>query len=432
MHLKHYLFIAVYRLLFLPILLCVLPYYLLRMRKRGGYRKHFFNRFGWLPKPQLPSPLWIQAVSVGEIESLQPLLVELKQRDIPVYLTTTTSTAFRIVEKKYASLVDTFGYFPLDFWLFSALAWRRIRPKAVLLTESELWPEHLFQAKKHTVPVYLINGRVSDRTFSRYQCFLPMARILFGFLTKVFAVSHTDSERFRALWPKNIPIIQAGNLKIDAAVQSATANASVISRNELGDQWQNATALLGASTWPGEEKILIEFFLKARKEFPQLRLILVPRHVERIHEVKALLQTYPVTFCFRTQPTKNADIYVVNTTGELRSFLPTADFVFIGKSFLPHYGGQTPIEAAVCGKPMVYGSHMENFVDICTELEHIHAAVRCADVEHLEQQLFFWLKHPEEATTCGQAAQKWAHTHRGAVKIIMDDLFPQNNAGLKR
>ena len=395
------------------------------MRKRGGYGKHFLNRFGWLPKPKQPSPVWIQAVSVGEIESLQPLLVELKQRNIPVYLTTTTSTAFRIVEKKYASLVDTFGYFPLDFWLFSAFAWRRIRPRAILLTESELWPEHLFQAKKHSVPVYLINGRVSDRTFSRYQRFLPMARILFGFLTKIFAASHADAERFRALCPKDIPIIQAGNLKIDAAIQSATASISVISRKELGDQWQNATVLLGASTWSDEEKMLVEFFLKARKEFPQLRLILVPRHVERTHEVKALLQTYPVTFCFRTQPTKNADIYVVNTTGELRSFLPTADLVFIGKSFPPHYGGQTPIEAAVFGKPMVYGSHMENFVDICTDLEHLHAAVRCADVEHLEQQLLFLLKHPENAVSCGQAARQWIHAHQGAVKAVMDDLFPQ-------
>lgn len=395
------------------------------MRKRGGYGRHFFNRFGWLSKPKRPSPVWIQAVSIGEIESLQPLLVALKQRNIPVYLTTTTSTAFRIVEKKYASLVDTFGYFSLDFWLFSASAWRRIRPRAVLLTESELWPEHLFQAKKHSVPVYLINGRVSDRTFSRYQRFLPIARILFGFLTKIFAASHADAERFRALCPKDIPIIQAGNLKIDAAIQSATASISVISRKELGDQWQNATVLLGASTWSGEEKMLVEFFLKARKEFPQLRLILVPRHVERIHEVKALLQTYPVTFCFRTQPTKNADIYVVNTTGELRSFLPTADLVFIGKSFPPHYGGQTPIEAAVFGKPMVYGSHMENFVDICTDLEHLHAAVRCADVEHLEQQLLFLLKHPENAVSCGQAARQWIHAHQGAVKAVMDDLFPQ-------
>ncbi|MBR1844090.1 MAG: hypothetical protein IJ793_04450 [Opitutales bacterium] len=164
MHLKTYLFIAIYRLLFPPILLCVLPYYLLRMRKRGGYGKHFFNRFGWLPKPQLPSPVWIQAVSVGEIESLRPLLVTLKQRNIPVYLTTTTSTAFRIVEKKYASLVDTFGYFPLDFWLFSALARRRIGPRAILLTESELWPEHLFQAKNTLFPfISLTDGFRTER-----------------------------------------------------------------------------------------------------------------------------------------------------------------------------------------------------------------------------------------------------------------------------
>lgn len=404
----------------------MLPHYLLRMRKRGGYRKHFFNRFGWLPKPKQPSPVWIQAVSIGEIESLRPLLVELKQRNVPVYLTTTTSTAFRIVEKKYAPLVDTFGYFPLDFWLFSALAWQRIRPRAILLTESELWSEHLFQAKKHTVPVCLINGRLSDKTFSRYQRFLPISHTLFGFLTKVFAASRADAERFRALCPKSVPIIEAGNLKIDAAVQSATATTSV-ARSELGDQWQNATVLLGASTWSDEEKMLVEFFLKARKEFPQLRLILVPRHVERTHEIKTLLQAYPVNFCLRTQPIENADVYVVNTTGELRSFLPMADLVFIGKSFPPHYGGQTPIEAAVCGKSILYGSHMENFADICAELEHIHAAVRCADAEHLEQQLFFWLKHPKDAIAYGQAARQIC-SNQSATKVIVNNL--QNIAGV--
>ena len=420
---KHYVLVFTYRLLFIPILLCVLPYYLLRMRKRGGYRAHFFDRFGLLPRPKRSSPVWIQAVSVGETEALQPLLIKLKQRNVPVYLTTTTSTAFRIIEKKYASLVDTFGYFPLDFWLFSALAWRRIRPKTILLTESELWPEHLFQAAQHSVPVYLINGRCSDRAFSRHRRFLPIAQTLFGFLTKILACSTADAERFRALCPKHFPIVQSGNLKTDAAIQSAIATISGVLLEELGEKWQDASILLGASTWSGEEKMLVEFFLKARKEFPNVRLILVPRHVERTNEVKSLLQTYPISFCLRTQPMKNSDVYVVNTTGELRSFLQIADVVFIGKSFPPHYGGQTPIEAAVCGKPMVYGSHMENFTEICANLETTHAAVRCTDVRTLEKQLFYWLKHPKDAVTCGKAAKQWVYARQGATDVVLREIF---------
>ncbi len=415
--------IFIYRLLFFPVLFFLLPYYLLRMRRRGGYRAHFCHRFGWVPRAtKATSPVWIQAVSVGELEALHPLFIALQQKNIPVYLTTTTSTAFRILEKKYRKIVDGFGYFPLDFWCFSACAWKRIQPRAILLMESELWPEHLFQAAKRSVPVYLINGRCSDKTFSRYRLCLPLARSIFGFLTKIFSVSAIDTQRFQQLCPPSVPIVEVGNIKIDAALQNFQTDTSEISRKELGENWPSARILLGASTWSGEEKMLIELFQKAKKDFPYLRLILVPRHAERTKGLRSLLQSYSVSFCFRTNFTPNPEIYVVNTTGELRAFLPMADFVFIGKSMPPHHGGQTPIEAAACGKPIVYGTHMENFSEICNHLESLHGAVRCAHKKDLERTIFHWLQHPEIANAYGQAAQQWLQTHQGATQRIFNAL----------
>jgi 3-deoxy-D-manno-octulosonic-acid transferase len=206
--------IVLYRILFLPLLLLAAPYYLGRMWRRGGYRTHWQHRFGLVPKPPQPSPLWIQAVSVGELEALHPLLILLKQQAIPVYLTTTTSTGFRVAQKKYQALVDQIAYFPLDFWLFSRNAWRRIRPRAALLMESEIWPEHLFQATKHRTPVYLVNGRCSAKTFSRYCKCLPIARIIFSAIAKIFAATTLDQQRFQHLCPKSVPMIETGNLKI--------------------------------------------------------------------------------------------------------------------------------------------------------------------------------------------------------------------------
>lgn len=416
-------FIFIYRLLFLPVLCCVLPYYLLRMWRRGGYFKGITQRFGLVPRPKQVCPVWIQAVSVGEMEALAPFLAALKEKDIPVYLTTTTSTAFRLANKKYASLADTIAYFPLDFFVFSSMAWRRIRPRAVCLMESELWPEHLYRAYRRNCPVYLLNARCSDRTFRRYQRFRRFVRPLFSFLTKVCAASALDQQRFRQFCPPNIAVEETGNLKVDAAIAASRGKeTTVLSRSDLGETWQTAHILLGASIWPGEEKFLISFYLQAKKSHPQLRLILVPRHVERMAGIQESLEESGLRFCLRTKPQMDCDVYVVNTTGELKAFLPLADLVFIGKSLEPHRGGQTPIEAAALGKPLLYGPHMENFRSICQSLEQAHAAFRGADAEALAQRLQTWLEHPEQAQTYGQAAARWITTQQGATQRTLDLL----------
>lgn len=416
-------FIFIYRLLFLPILCCVLPYYLLRMWRRGGYFKGIAQRFGLVSRPKQACPVWIQAVSVGEIEALAPFLAALEEKHIPVYLTTTTSTAFRLATQKYTSFVDTIAYFPLDFFLFSSMAWRRIRPRAVCLMESELWPEHLHQAHRRNCPVYLLNARCSDKTFRRYRQLQWFVCPLFSFLTKIFAASALDWQRFRQFCPPNIAIEETGNLKVDAAIAASQGKeTTAFNRSDLGKTWQKACILLGASIWPGEEKFLISFYLRAKKTHPQLRLILVPRHVERIASIQESLEESGLRFCLRTKPQMDCDVYVVNTTGELKGFLHLADLVFVGKSLEPHHGGQTPIEAAALGKPILYGPHMENFRGICQSLERAKAAFRGTEAEALAQQLRTWLEHPEQAQAYGQAAARWITAQQGATQRILNLL----------
>jgi 3-deoxy-D-manno-octulosonic-acid transferase len=409
-------------MLFFPVFVLLLPYYCLRMLKRGGYACHFFHRFGFVPKNKKNTPiLWIQAVSVGELEALKPLLEQLKQRHQSVYLTTTTSTGFAIAQKKYSEWVDYIAYFPLDFCVFSVLAWVRIKPKKVVLMESELWPEHLFQAYKRSVPVYLINARCSDRTFARYRMCPLIAKTCMQFLTKILASGELDAQRFQFFCTdKKVKLV--GNLKIDAAVSTLRSTHSNLLRQDLGSSWQNATILLGASTWDGEEEMLIRFYKKAFTSFHCLKLILVPRHVERTDAIERILKHYDLCYCLRTQPVKDTAVMLVNTTGELKNFVALADLVFVGKSLDPNFGGQTPIEAAAFGKPIVYGPHMENFRTLCTGLEKQGGAVRCADVHAVEKQLFYWLENPKEAQVFGTAAQQWIYKNKGALTRILAEL----------
>jgi len=421
--LKRFLFVFLYRFLFFPIFIVLLPYYLLRMIKRGGYKACFYHRFGFLPKNNQKNTLWLQAVSVGELEALQPFLEALQQKKIPVYLTTTTSTGFQIAQKKYANLVSHIAYFPLDFWLFSKLAWHRIQPSMVILMESELWPEHLRQAYNHKIPVYLINGRCSDKTFKHYSKIPGIAKILLSYITKIFAASQLDADRFKRLCPSLTKIETTGNLKVDAALQHLSQDLNAIQRSELGKSWEEATILLGASTWEGEEKLLVDVYLEAKKEFKNLKLLLVPRHAERGESVFSSLQSYSDKICLRTAPIEDADIYIANTTGELKYFIQLADLVFVGKSTGNNFGGQTPIESAAAGKPIVYGSHMENFRAICKSLEQAKGACRCLDEDSVKNQLMAWLKNPQNAIQYGQAAKQWAHDNLGATQRIIEKLF---------
>lgn len=418
---RYILFIALYRLLFFPILFIVLPCYLYTMIRRGGYGACFWHRFGYVPKPTVGHPIWIQAVSVGEVEALKPLLIALQQKNIPVYLTTTTSTALGVARTKYTSLVDRLAYFPLDFWLFSALAWRRIQPKQVLLMESELWPEHLAQAARHKVPVCLINGRCSDRSFKRYRKASWIASFMLNQLSIIAAATDCDTQRFRSLCPNHPNITTVGNLKIDASLSQEKT--LTLQRADLGGSWESASVIIGASTWPGEERLLLDCFMQLKKQCTNLKLILVPRHKERKPELQRLLKAYSLSFCFRSQPKQDVSVYVVDSTGELRNFIALADWVFIGKSLDPHRGGQTPLEAAALGKPMIYGPHMENFADICKSLEQAGGARRCQTTEEVQSCLIQWVNQPQSAVSYGNNAHQWILANKGTVQRLLALIF---------
>lgn len=412
------------------------PYYGWRMLRRGGYGLDFSHRFG-LQKDLPPAAagkkrVWIQAVSVGEIEAIAPLVDLLcESGKVEVVLTTTTSTGYAVLRNKYADKILYGGIFPFDFFPFSRSAWRRIKPDAVVLMESELWPEHLHTAKSKKVPAMLVNARMSDKSFRRYSCVPYLARRLLDKLSLIAVSGEIDFSRFISLGANPRKTICTGNLKFDTRPAAMLdENGKLDLRKQLGFS-ADSFVLLGSSTWPTEEEMLLKAAEKIRASGIDCRLLLVPRHAERRAEIIELIKNLP--HCVRSREKQARDgtlVYLADTTGELRTLTQIADLAFIGKSLPPNEGGQSPIDCAASSVPMVYGSHMSNFRRICQTLEESAAAVKVADADAAVSEIVRLAKNKNARTALAESAKKWHDSNIGAAKrdfdAVMKILFPED------
>ena len=413
--------IWVYRILFLPLLLVATPYYLWRMRRRGGYAESFGQRFGAIdplpPRQAGVRRIWLQAVSVGEMLAIAPLLEAFKREgSTEVYLSTTTSTGYKLAQEKYAALTIGLGYFPLDFWAFSARAWRQVQPDLCILMEGERWPEHVHQAEARGVPVISVNARLSDRSFRRSLRFRPLLRPLGAGITRVLCSSKRDEQRFKALGFTPEKLSTTGNLKLDVAIPLLAEAEQAALRGELG--LGPGLVLLGSSTWAGEEAAMLEALQTARARGLTVSLLLVPRHAERREELRGLLEKSGLTFHFRSEGRASGavDVAVGDTTGELRKFTQLADLVFVGKSLPPHDGGQTPVEAAVLGRPVIHGPNMTNFREIIRTLTEVGAVRRVETADELVVAAAELLADAAQREKLTTAARAWYEENRGATE----------------
>ena len=412
------------------------PYYGWRMLRRGGYGLDFSHRFG-LQKDLPPvaagkKRVWIQAVSVGEIEAIAPLVDLLcESGKVEVVLTTTTSTGYAVLRNKYADKILYGGIFPFDFFPFSRSAWRRIKPDAVVLMESELWPEHLHTAKSKKVPAMLVNARMSDKSFRRYSRVPYLARRLLDKLSLIAVSGEIDFSRFISLGANPRKTICTGNLKFDTRPAAMLdENGKLELRKQLGFN-ADSFVLLGSSTWPTEEEMLLKAAEKIRAAGIDCRLLLVPRHAERRAEILELIKNLP--HCVRSREKQARDgtlVYLADTTGELRTLTQIADLAFIGKSLPPNEGGQSPIDCSASSVPMVYGSHMSNFRRICQTLEESAAAVKVADADAAVSEIVRLAKNKNARTALAESAKKWHDSNIGAAKrdfdAVMKILFPED------
>lgn len=421
-----------YRLLFLPALLVMAPRYLLRMRRRGGYGEKFAHRFGRHaplgPKTPGKKRVWLQAVSVGEMLAVGPILEALHGAGHEVYLTTTTSTGYQLAASRYAHLVRGFGYFPIDWWLFSARAWAQIRPDLVVLTEGERWPEHLFQATRRGVPVICVNARLSDRSYARMRRFPAMAHLMLDGVMQFLPASALDEARLLELGVPRERLQTTGNIKLDVHIAPLDQTERKQLRQELG--LPDLPIVLGSSTWPGEEAALVASLQHARTLGQGCSLLLVPRHAERRAEIEKLLVASGLRYHFRSRGNSpgQVDVAVADTTGELRRLTQLAELVFVGKSLPPHGEGQTPVEAAALQKPILFGPGMANFRAIASELLACGAAQQVPNSAELPEAITRLLQSADRRENLAREAAAWHRANAGAIDRTLQSI----NARLAR
>ncbi len=426
----------VYNIVFPVAFLFLLPNFIVRMLRRGGYKRHFAQRFGRYGPEEAAAldapgrPIWIQAVSVGELAVAFSFMEELRRREpgVRFVLTTNTSTGHQLALKKIHA-PDLTLYFPMDVpWVIPRVL-RRMRPSAVVLVENEMWPNLIRYARRDGIPTVMINGRISAHSFKGYRKIRFMTRRLLPQIRWFCMQSDVDRDRLLALGapPERLEI--TGSAKYDIAPTPPTAE--VRARNVLarigvkpGDP-----VLVGGSTWAGEEAALLDLVPEARARHPRLMLVLVPRHAERREEVLAAIRDRGLGVIQRSRfgddtppPPQRPDVLLVDTTGELRGFYAAADLVFVGKS-LTQTGGQNPIEPARDGKPIVVGPHMENFPAIARDFLEANAYVQVRDAAEFRATILRLLGDIRERARLGRAAEELVAAKSGAIRRMADRVL---------
>lgn len=421
---------VVYNLLFPVILMVMLPYFLLRMCRRGGYAKGFMQRLGCYDavlKIRLRERprIWIHAVSVGETYVALRFMEEwrLTEPGVAFVLTVNTSTARALAEKSLAP-ADVMVYFPLDFPPVVARVLRLIQPRMLVLTECEFWPNLIRMAKSRGIPVMLINGRLSDRSFRGYYRYRRLFTPVLGLVDKLCVQGGQDLERYLKLGVDPARVQATGSAKYDVALKEPGSPEKAAEILGTAGMTESDLILLGGSTWPGEEDVLLDYFVKARVAHPELKLVLVPRHAERRDDVVAAIGRRKLPFIQRSRGTKAApgerpDVLLVDTTGELKHLYTAATVTFVGKSLTEH-GGQNIIEPAVCGKPVVVGPNMENFMDITREFKDAGALVQVSSVSELDSILDRLLQDESLRREYGTRASALVSRNRGSIKTTVD------------
>ncbi len=417
------------------------PYYFVRMRRRGNWQSGFGQRFGRYDaklKQAITNrhTLWIHAVSVGEVNVCTQLIRALEPRlpNVKIVVSTTTTTGMGQLQSKLPTHISKI-YYPIDRRPYVARALSTIRPQAILLVEAEIWPNFLWRARDMGTPLFLVNARLSDRSYRGYRRFGLLFKPLFASFMGVGAQNEADAAKLRELGCRPEAIRVVGSLKFDAATLGERHPLDVPAMLRQLGVGPGARLLVGGSTHPGEEAILAEQFLRLRARVPELFLVLVPRHFERSRDVGRELGACGVRFAYRSEITAHTqhrpgeiDCLLVNTTGELNHFYEQAAVIFIGKS-LTAAGGQNPIEPGALGKAMVFGPNMQNFAEVVRSFLAGNGAVQVRNAGELEKALGDLLTDESRRELLGRNALKVVHENLGAIDRTVDMIVGHLEGG---
>ncbi len=400
---------AIYRVLgygLWPVGLAVQLWRDARRGSRGAALKRALaERLGWV-SPRDDRPWWIHAVSVGEYRAVTPLLMALGA-DQPIQLTVGTATARRLAGDRWPT-----SYAPVDQAEVIARFLRRVRPRALVLVETELWPGWLLACRAAGIPVYLANGRLSARSARRYAWGGHWRRALLASVA-VAAQNRASARRFRALGAKNVWV--SGNLKYDAALphdaQGAAARGQAWRRRWGAERPVWLLASVHRAEWP----LLAPALPALWARFPDLLMMIAPRHPEQWRDFRPFAaDSAPNCLVYRSQslPDERTRLFIVDSLGELADFYAASDGAWIGGSFVNH-GGQNPLEGAVAGIPLLMGPSHHNFPDIGRDLARV-GALQWVIPANWGDKVQYCLENPEISRQRGEQGRQWVHSQQGA------------------
>lgn len=426
---------TLYNILFWGFFLVASPYYFWRLLRRGNWLAGFGERFGQYDtklKQAITNRhnLWVHAVSVGEVNLTTQLIRTLEPRlpNAKIIVSTTTTTGMGELKKKLPTHISKI-YYPVDRWKFVSRALISLSPEAIILVEAEIWPNFIWRATSLGIPLFLVNARLSERSYRGYRRFGFLFRPLFASFTGVGAQSEADAARLREIGCRPEAVHVVGNLKFDAAKQAGPRPVDVRGLLAQLGVVAHAPILVCGSTHAGEEAMLASIHFRLRQRFPGLFLIVVPRHFERCREAGREMAARGLKFALRSKihgQTQYApgELHglLVNTTGELRCFYELATVVFVGKS-LTAKGGQNPIEPAALGKPVVFGPNMQNFTDIVELFRARDAVVQVRDAAELEAAFAELLFNQSRRDQLGRNAFEVVRENLGAADRTVEMIL---------
>lgn len=394
----------------------LLPVYYIVRVFNGKFLYGWKEKLGFFKHPHLGKKvIMYHGVSVGEVIALENLTKKIKETfpDYKIVITTGTRTGQEIAHKKYEKIADFITYFPFDVSFAVKSFLEKIHPSVVLIAETELWPDFAYQCKKRNIPLFVINGRISDSTFNAYKRLKFFFKHILKNYTGIYSQSIEDREKLVAIGapPENTEFM--GNLKFDIKKLDVSIDIG------KGDN----KLIIAGSTHKGEDEIVLEAFKNVKAKVKNAKLLLASRHLERLPEIEEFVKKINLSYGFRSKGDtfKDKDIILLDTMGELGKMYSICDFAFIGGSF-NNTGGHNPLEAAVYNKPVITGPCIHNFKDIYSILTHTNAGKLVKTPKELEEHMLKLLTDEKYYTEAQNDCFKVFEAQKGALDFVINKL----------
>ena len=428
---------SLYSVLVLIAAVIASPWFIYQAVRYKKYVGSFGQRMGYLPvsfNMDGDESIWIHAVSVGEVLTARPLISELKRRypNLRLFLSTTTMAGQQLARRSVQD-VDAVFYFPFDLGFVVRRTLDLVRPKLFIMMETEIWPNLLRECRDRGIKTAVVNGRISARSFPRYRMIRPMMRRVLDHIDRFLVQSEESARRFIDLGADPARVVVTGSLKFDSLELSSTA-LQARARDRVLRYFRvpaSRPVIVSGSTMKGEEAQVLRAFRKVRTSAPNTLLVLAPRNPERFGEVEQLARSEGWKVARRSDLAVDAeprvDIVILDTIGELATIYQIATIVFVGGSLVAT-GGHNVLEPAVFGKPIVFGPHMQNFLEIADAFVSNGAGVQLSGDEELEEAFLSLMSDPVRRARLGAAARALVEANRGANDksiTVLSALLPQ-------